>query len=193
MIVERLAIPDVLLIKPPVYRDDRGHFLETWRASPYNTHGIGPFVQDNVSVSRRNVLRGLHFQYPGGQGKLVSALRGRVFDACVDVRVGSPTFGKWVGAELSSDNGFQLYIPPGFAHGFVTLSDEAVFAYKCTAYYAPETERTVRWSDPAIAVAWPCDAPACITLAPKDAAAPTLVEIPTELLPVYHQRHLPHG
>lgn len=187
MIFERLVIPEVLLIKPRLFRDERGRFLETWRASAYDAHGVGPFVQDNVSVSRRNVLRGLHLQHPGAQGKLVNVLRGRVFDVGVDVRVGSPTFGKWVGAELSDENGFQLYIPPGFAHGFVTLSDEVVFGYKCTTYYAPQSERTVRWDDPAIAVAWPCDEP---VLAPKDAAAPSLAEIPRELLPVYQP---PHG
>lgn len=182
MIVESLAIAEVLLIKPRVFRDDRGHFLETWRASAYDAHRIGPFVQDNVSVSRRNVLRGLHFQQPSGQGKLVNAIRGRVFDVAVDVRVDSPSFGQWIGAELSDENGCQLYIPSGFAHGFVTLSDEAVVSYKCTAYYAPETERTVRWDDPAIGIAWPCDAP---VLASKDASAPTLSEIPAELLPAY--------
>ncbi|MDQ6636129.1 MAG: dTDP-4-dehydrorhamnose 3,5-epimerase, partial [Gemmatimonadota bacterium] len=121
MIVEPLAIPDVLLLKPRVLRDDRGHFLETWRASTYAALGAGPFVQDNVSVSRRGVLRGLHLQHPEGQGKLVNALRGRVFDVAVDVRLGSPTFGKWVGAELSDENGFQIYLPSGFAHGFLTL------------------------------------------------------------------------
>jgi dTDP-4-dehydrorhamnose 3,5-epimerase len=182
VIVEPLAIPDVLLLKPRVLRDDRGHFLETWRASTYAALGAGPFVQDNVSVSRRGVLRGLHLQHPEGQGKLVNALRGRVFDVAVDVRVGSPTFGKWVGAELSDENGFQLYLPSGFAHGFVTLSDEAVFAYKCTAYYAPQLERTVRWDDPAIAIAWPGGQP---SLAPKDASAPTLAEIPRDQLPSY--------
>lgn len=179
---EQLLIPEVVLMKPRIFRDDRGHFLETWRASVYEAAGIGPFVQDNVSVSRQNVIRGLHFQQPGGQGKLVSTLRGRVFDVAVDVRKGSPSFGKWVGAELSSENGSQLYIPPGFAHGFVSLSDEAVFSYKCTAYYAPVTERTVRWDDPTIAIDWPCRAP---ILAPKDATAPTLAEIPAELLPAY--------
>lgn len=182
MIVERLAIFDVLLIKPRVFADDRGRFLETWRASAYAVHGIGPFVQDNVSVSRRNVLRGLHFQQPNGQGKLVNTLHGRVFDVAIDVRVGSPTFGKWVSAELSSANGHQLYIPAGFAHGFVTLSDDAVFSYKCTAYYAPAAERSIRWDDPLIAVAWPCEMP---ILAPKDATAPTLAEIPRDQLPVY--------
>lgn len=181
MIIERLAISDVLLIKPRVFADDRGHFLETWRASAYDARGIGPFVQDNVSVSRRGVLRGLHFQQPGGQGKLVLALYGRVFDVAVDVRAGSPTFGKWVGAELSGANGHQLYIPAGFAHGFVALSDEVVFSYKCTAYYAPAAERTIRWDDPLIAVAWPCSVP---ILAPKDATAPTLSQIPRSQLPV---------
>jgi dTDP-4-dehydrorhamnose 3,5-epimerase len=182
LIVERLGIPEILLIKPRIFRDDRGHFLETWVDSTYAAHGIGPFVQDNVSVSRRNVLRGLHLQHPGGQGKLVNALRGRVFDVGVDVRIGSPDFGKWSGTELSDENGFQLYIPPGFAHGFVTLSDDVVFSYKCTTRYAPEAERTVRWNDPSIAVPWPCNAP---VIGPKDASAPLLAEIPPELLPVY--------
>lgn len=182
MIVEPLELPEVLLIKSRVYSDARGHFLETWRASEYEAHCIGPFVQDNVSVSRRNVLRGLHFQQPGGQGKLVNVLQGCVFDVAVDVRVGSPAFGRWVGAELSGENAFQLYVPPGFAHGFVVLSEAAVFSYKCTAYYAPEMERTVRWNDSAINVVWPCDAP---ILASKDARAPTLAEIPSELLPEY--------
>lgn len=182
MIVERLSLPEVLLVKPQVFRDERGHFVETWRASEYEAHGMGPFVQDNVSVSRRNVLRGLHLQHPAGQGKLVSVLRGGVFDVAVDVRTGSPTFGAWVGVELSDTNGHQLFIPAGFAHGFLTLTDEAVFAYKCTSYYSSAAERVVRWDDPAIAVAWPADSP---ILAPKDAAAPTLAEIPRELLPLY--------
>ena len=182
MIVERLAIPEVLLFKPRLFRDDRGHFLETWRASEYSAHGVGPFVQDNVSVSHRNVLRGLHFQHPGGQGKLVNALRGRVFDVAVDVRFGSPTFGKWIGAELSDETGYQLYVPPGFAHGFVALSHEAVVGYKCSEYYAPESELTVRWDDPAIAIDWPCATP---LLAQKDAEAPALADIARDLLPAY--------
>lgn len=186
MIVERLAIPDILLIKPSVFRDDRGHFLETWVEPVYEAHGIGPFVQDNVSVSRQDVLRGMHFQHPGGQGKLVNVLKGRVFDVAVDVRVGSPTFARWVGAELTDDNGHQLYIPPGFAHGFLTLSDGAVFSYKCTSRYAPESERSVRWDDPAIGVLWSCRTP---VVAPKDAAAPLLAEIPKDLLPGYSPVH----
>jgi len=182
MTIEELSLPGVLLIKPRIFRDERGHFLETWRASRYEDAGIGPFVQDNVSVSKKDVLRGLHLQHPHAQVKLVSALRGRVFDVAVDVRLGSPTFGRWVGAELSDENGHQLFVPAGFAHGFVTLSDEAVFAYKCTTYYEPAAERSVRWDDPVIAVAWPCVTP---RLAPKDAIAPLLADIPREQLPLF--------
>lgn len=185
VIVTRLDIPEVLLITPRVLRDERGQFLETWRASAYGEHGMGPFVQDNVSVSSRNVLRGLHFQHPHGQGKLVSALRGRVFDVAVDVRAGSPTFGQWVGAELSDTEGRQLYVPPGFAHGFVTLTDGVVFSYKCTEYYAPHTERAVRWNDPAIGIQWPCANP---LVAAKDAAAPLLADLPESQLPGYGVR-----
>lgn len=182
MIVESLAIPEVLLVKPRVVADARGRFLEMWRASTYEEHGIGPFVQDNVSTSHRGVVRGLHLQHPRGQGKLVSALRGAVFDVAVDVRVGSPTFGNWVGAELTDENGWQLYIPTGFAHGFMALSDGVVFSYKCTDYWVPEDERTVRWDDPAVAVAWP-DIPPLV--AAKDAGAPLLAEIPAAQLPEY--------
>lgn len=183
MNVERLELPEVLLIKPRVFRDDRGQFIETWRDSTYSEQGIGPFVQDNVSVSRRGVLRGLHLQEPHGQGKLVSALRGRVFDVAVDLRVGSPTFGRWVGQELSDENGWQLYVPVGFAHGFQALTDDVVFSYKCTDYYAPHAERTVRWNDPGVAVTWPLAAEAIV--APKDAAAPTLAELSKDSLPRY--------
>jgi dTDP-4-dehydrorhamnose 3,5-epimerase len=169
-----------LLIKPRLFRDERGQFLETWRASSYHALGVGPFVQDNVSLSRRGVVRGLHLQHPNVQGKLVSVLSGNVFDVAVDVRLGSPRFGQWVGVELSSENGFQLWIPPGFAHGFMALTEWAVFAYKCTDYYAPLAERTVRWNDPAIGVRWPLIEP--VLVAPKDAAAPLLADIPAESL-----------
>jgi dTDP-4-dehydrorhamnose 3,5-epimerase len=182
MKAERLELPDVVLIKPRIFHDDRGRFVEAWRDSTYRELGIGPFVQDNVSVSRRNVLRGLHFQHPHGQGKLVSALRGRIVDVAVDVRTGSPTFGRWVGRELSDENGWQLYVPPGFAHGFMALSDEVVFSYKCTDYYTPASERTIRWNDPDIGIDWPVANP---LVAPKDADAPTLAELATELLPPY--------
>src|ERR1019366_9631201 len=129
MMIERLEIPDVLLLKPKVFRDARGRFLETWYDERYAAVGVpSAFVQDNVSVSRQDTLRGLHFQNPNAQGKLVTVLSGRVFDVAVDIRRGSPTFGRWVGLELTGDSGHQLWIPVGFAHGFLALSDEAVFS-----------------------------------------------------------------
>lgn len=182
MIVERLALPEVLLVKPKVWRDERGQFLEIWRERQYGEHGMGPFVQDNVSVSRKGVLRGLHLQHPHAQGKLVSALRGSVFDVAVDVRRGSPNFAKWVGVELSEENGWQLYVPPGFAHGFQALSDGVVFTYKCTDYYTPKSERTIRWDDQAVGVRWPLPAP---LVAPKDMTARSLGEFDPDWLPGY--------
>ncbi len=157
MKVEATRLPEVLRVITQVFADERGQFTETWRSDSYAKLGIGPFVQDNVSVSRRGVLRGLHLQHPLAQAKLVSVLRGVVFDVAVDVRVGSPTFGQWVGEELSDDRGVQLFIPPGFAHGFVTLTDEVVFSYKWSTYYAPADERTVLWNDPAIGIDWPIE------------------------------------
>lgn len=181
MIVEPLRIPDVLLIKPRVFRDHRGCFHESWRLTEYSRHGIGPFVQDNVSVSHAGSVRGMHFQLePHAQGKLVSVPHGRVFDVAVDLRVGSASFGKWVGVELSGENGWQLWIPVGFAHGFASLTENAVFTYKCTDYYNPDSERTVRWNDPDVGVVWPIDNP---MLAAKDAAAPLLSELRRDGLP----------
>jgi dTDP-4-dehydrorhamnose 3,5-epimerase len=182
MNVEPLAIPGLLLIKPRVLRDDRGHFLEAWRAEAYAKYGIGPFVQDNVSTSRRGVIRGLHLQHPRDQGKLISVLHGRAFDVAVDVRRGSPTRGKWVGTELSDENAWQLYIPPGFAHGFQALSETVVFTYKCTDTHAPHAERVIRWNDPAIGISWPLADP---VLAERDRSAPLLADIPAELMPAY--------
>jgi dTDP-4-dehydrorhamnose 3,5-epimerase len=182
VIVESTPLPGVLLVKPKVFRDDRGQFLESWRESAYAEHGMTGFVQDNISVSRRGVLRGMHLQNPQGQGKLVSALRGRIFDVALDTRHGSPTFGRWFGVELTDENRWQLYIPVGFAHGFQALTDDVVFSYKCTDYYAPLAERTVRWNDPEVAITWPI--PEAI-LAPKDEGALKLSEIPRELLPAY--------
>src|SRR4051812_31403185 len=147
MMVEPTGIPEVLLVKPRVHRDDRGAFLETWREQAYTAQGMGVFVQDNLSISKRGVLRGLHFQEPNAQGKLVSAIRGRIYDVAVDVRVGSPTFGRWIGVSLDEENRWQLYIPAGFAHGFQALNDGVVFSYKCTDYYTPAAERTVLWND----------------------------------------------
>lgn len=182
MIVEQTELPGVLLIKPRVFRDDRGEFLEGWRENMYAEHGMTGFVQDNISVSRRGVLRGLHLQHPHGQGKLVSALKGKIFDVAVDVRVGSPTFGRWLGVELDDINRWQLYVPVGFAHGFQALTDEVIFSYKCTGYYAPGAERTIRWDDSDVRITWPIrDA----ILAPKDAAAGTLAQMSPELLPAY--------
>ena len=180
------ALPGVLIVEPRVFRDDRGFFLETFNIARYAEAGLpATFVQDNVSMSRRGVLRGLHYQHPTGQGKLVSVLRGEVYDVAVDIRRGSPTFGRWAGAVLSAGNMRQLYVPPGFAHGFLALSDEVLFSYKCTAYYRPADEGSVRWDDPDLAIDWPIPASSPPLLAPKDAAAPRLAEIPAERLPCY--------
>ena len=176
-------LPDVLVVEPRVFGDHRGYFLETFQARRYAEAGIpGPFVQDNLSFSQRGVLRGLHYQHPHAQGKLVWVLQGEVFDVAVDIRRGSPTFGRWVGVRLSGENKRQLWIPPGFAHGFCVLSETALFTYKCTDYYAPEDEGTVRWDDPDLGIEWPVEEPA---LSAKDAAAPMLAEIPVERLPPY--------
>lgn len=182
MKVTPLAIADVLLIEPDVFGDARGYFLESFNAARYRDAGIlQPFVQDNVSRSARGVLRGLHFQHPNAQGKLVQVLAGEVFDVAVDVRSGSPTFGQWVGATLSEENHHQLWVPPGFAHGFVVTSDWATFAYKCTALYDRPSERAIRWDDPDIAIRWPI---VDVQLSPKDAAAPRLRDAASETLPV---------
>jgi dTDP-4-dehydrorhamnose 3,5-epimerase len=154
----RLAIPDVMLIEPKVFGDTRGFFFESFNQRAFNdaTGTNHQFVQDNHSRSTQGVLRGLHFQVsPKAQGKLVRVVRGAVFDVAVDIRKSSPTFGKWVGMELSADNHRQLWVPPGFAHGFLVLSDTAEFLYKTTDYYAPEYERCIAWNDPVLAIAWP--------------------------------------
>jgi dTDP-4-dehydrorhamnose 3,5-epimerase len=148
------------LVEPRVFRDERGHFLETWSDLRYRDAGIpGPFVQDNVSVSSSGVLRGLHLQVEKPQGKLVSVLDGEVFDVAVDLRPGSRTLGRWSGFRLSSENAHQLYIPAGCAHGFVVLSPRAVFAYKCTEYYDPASEVTLSWNDPNVGIEWPVREP----------------------------------
>lgn len=180
MKVTPLAIADVLLIEPDVFGDARGYFLEAYNARRYRDIGIDlPFVQDNVSVSARGVLRGLHFQRPNAQGKLVQVMSGEVFDVAVDVRPGSATFGRWVAATLSGANHHQLWLPPGFAHGFVVLSESAMFAYKCTALYDKASERSVRWNDPDIGIRWPVSD---VQLSDKDAHAPLLRDLanPTE-------------
>jgi len=171
----------VLLIEPKVYGDQRGFFIETWQAERYAKAGIdGPFVQDNLSFSKKGVLRGLHFQNPNPQGKLVSVLSGEVFDVVVDVRVGSPTFGKWEGYNLSSDNMLQLWVPEGFAHGFCVTSDTALFVYKCTSSYSPENEYSLRWDDPGLSIKWPINSP---SLSEKDRNAKFLNDFKPDHLP----------
>ena len=153
-----LAIPEVVLIEPKVFGDSRGFFLESFKQELFNqaTGTKHDFIQDNHSRSSKGVLRGLHYQLnPHAQGKLVRVITGAVFDVAVDIRRSSPTFGRWVGAELTAENHHQLWIPPGFAHGFVVLSDTADFVYKTTAYYAPETDRGILWNDPDIGIEWP--------------------------------------
>jgi dTDP-4-dehydrorhamnose 3,5-epimerase len=158
MNVTRMAIPEVLLIEPKVFGDARGFFYESFNQKAFNeATGLNlPFVQDNHSRSAKGVLRGLHYQLPPhAQGKLVRVVRGAVFDVAVDIRPGSPTFGQWVGMELSEENHRQFWVPPGFAHGFVVLSESADFLYKTTDYYAPSHERCIAWNDPALAIRWP--------------------------------------
>ena len=173
-----LAIPDVKLIEPDVFGDNRGFFMETYRADLFKEAGIPTnFVQDNMSSSRKGVLRGLHFQKdPYSQGKLVRVVRGEVFDVAVDLRKGSPYFGKWVGDFLNEENKRSLYVPQGFAHGFCVVSDDAVFHYKCTEFYHPEAEGGLRYDDPTVNVEWPLPDLAKIT-SPKDEKAPFLENI----------------
>ena len=178
----RLSIPDVVLIEPKVFGDARGFFLESFNQQAFNqaTGTDHQFVQDNHSRSKKGVLRGLHYQLPPhAQGKLVRVVRGAVFDVAVDIRKGSSTFGQWVGAELSEDNQHQLWVPPGFAHGFVVLSDSADFLYKTTDYYAPQHERCIAWNDPRLAIAWPLAGEP--VLSAKDQAGKLLAE--AELCP----------
>jgi dTDP-4-dehydrorhamnose 3,5-epimerase len=172
-------LPEVLLLEPRVLRDARGSFQELYHADRYAGLGLRtPFVQDNVSRSARGVLRGLHLQHPHGQGKLVTVLEGAVFDVAVDVRRGSPTFGRWTGYTLTADGAHQLWIPPGFAHGFLVLEERSLVWYKCTAVYSAADELTVRWDDADVGVRWPDAAP---ILSAKDAAAPGLAELADRL------------
>jgi dTDP-4-dehydrorhamnose 3,5-epimerase len=150
------AIPDVLIFEPTIHGDHRGFFLETWRASSFEEIAPGQrFVQDNHSKSGKGILRGLHYQLTQPQGKLVRVIAGEIYDVAVDMRRASPTFGRWVGVTLSADNHRQLWVPPGFAHGFVVTSASAEMVYKCTDYYAPEDEHSLLWNDPELAIAWP--------------------------------------
>lgn len=183
MKIEETALPGVLLITPKVFGDSRGCFFETWNRRRFGEAGLQhDFVQDNVSFSRKGILRGLHFQNPHPQGKLVQALQGEVFDVVVDIRRGSPTFGRWCGYFLSAMNRQQLFVPAGYAHGFCVTGETALFAYKCTDFYDPSAEFTLRWDDPDIGVEWPVSDP---ELSPKDAAGRALLDFPNEHLPVY--------
>ena len=173
MNVVATALADVKLVLPRTFGDERGFFLESWNARDFAAAGLGEtFVQDNHSGSRRGVLRGLHYQVKHAQGKLVRVAVGEVFDVVVDLRRSSPTFGRSLGMTLSAQNRKMLWVPPGFAHGFLTLSDEAEFLYKTTDYWYPEHERTLLWNDPALGIAWPLSVPPI--LAPKDAAGTSL-------------------
>jgi dTDP-4-dehydrorhamnose 3,5-epimerase len=181
MNIVKAAVPGVVIIEPKIFGDARGFFMETFQAARYAEAGItGPFVQDNLSRSAIGVLRGLHLQNPLAQGKLVTVLRGRVLDVAVDVRRGSPTFGRYASVELSEENRRQLWVPRGFAHGYVVLSETADFFYKCDAPYSPANEMVVLWNDPALGIDWGMEAP---NLSARDAAGRPLAEI--DNLPIY--------
>ena len=183
MKVHASRIPDVRIIEPAVHGDERGFFMESYSRDRYAEAGVpGEFVQDNVSLSARGILRGLHLQHPNAQGKLCFVLEGEVFDVAVDVRIGSPTFGQWDGLMLSSENKRQLYIPPGFAHGFCVISERALFSYKCTDFYAAGSEVGVAWDDPEIGIEWPIQSP---QLSGKDQQNRRLRDIPVDTLPRY--------
>jgi dTDP-4-dehydrorhamnose 3,5-epimerase len=179
-----LIFSEVILVEPQVFKDERGFFLETYHQARYGEKGIGPaFVQDNHSHSRKGCVRGFHYQLKHPQGKLVYVVSGRIFDVVLDIRRGSPTFGNWYGAYLSTENKHQIYIPPGFAHGFSVLSDSADVIYKCTDFYAPEDEYGVLWNDPDLEIDWGVDNP---ILSPKDLKNPRLSRIPQDLLPTFN-------
>jgi dTDP-4-dehydrorhamnose 3,5-epimerase len=177
--VQTTKLPGVVIIEPVIHRDPRGFFLETYRAKAYSKHGLPrKFVQDNHSRSVRGTLRGLHLQLTQPQGKLVHVIEGSIFDVAVDIQVGSPSFGQWVGVELSGDNFKQAYVPPGFAHGYCVISDHADVSYKCTDYYLPGDEIALAWDDPDIAIQWPITSP---LLSQKDANAFRLKDVMNRL------------
>ncbi|HZX80673.1 MAG TPA: dTDP-4-dehydrorhamnose 3,5-epimerase [Lysobacter sp.] len=176
-------LPGCVVIEPRVFGDDRGFFYESFNMDRLAEHGIAPtFVQGNVSQSRRGVLRGLHYQWPKPQGKFVTVLQGEVWDVAVDIRTGSPTYGRWTGVVLNAENRRHFWIPEGFAHGFVVLSETALFSYLCTATYDPAADAAIRWDDPTLAIDWPVSSP---SLSTKDAAAPLLADVAPDRLPRY--------
>ncbi len=173
-------LPELRVLEQNVFRDTRGTFAELWRNDDARAPGLPDFVQDNLARSRRGVVRGLHFQNPRAQAKLVTAIEGEIFDVAVDVRAGSPTFGRWAAFTLSGSNGRQLYVPAGFAHGYQTVSDVSVVMYKCTDFYSPDDERAVRWDDEDLAIPWPVRDP---VVSARDGAARRLRELLPEWLP----------
>ncbi len=175
------GLDGVVIIEPRVHGDDRGYFMESWKASAYGAHGLpASFAQANVSRSVKGVLRGLHYQYQQPQGKLVSVMQGRIFDVAVDIRPGSASFGQWAGAELSADNHRQMYIPEGYAHGFLVLSENALFHYHCTTEYSPAHDAAIAWDDPDIGIKWPRQPD---TISGKDRVAPLLRDVAANRLP----------
>ena len=181
MRVLETGLDGVVIIEPRVHGDDRGFFQESWKASSYVSHGLpARFDQTNISRSVKGALRGLHYQFRQAQGKLVSVFEGRIFDVAVDLRPASSSFGQWAGVELSAENHRQLYIPEGFAHGFIVLSSSALFHYHCTTEYFPQYDAAIAWNDPDIAVKWPCEPK---TISARDRAAPLLRDVPDERLP----------
>jgi dTDP-4-dehydrorhamnose 3,5-epimerase len=185
MHVTSTELPELVVIEPRIFGDSRGYFMESWNQARYRAFGLPDmFLQDNLSASARGVLRGLHFQQPSAQGKLVTVIVGQIFDVAVDIRVGSPRFGKAATMTLSGENKRQVYIPPGFAHGFCVLSESALFMYKCTELYDPEVEGGIIWNDPDLAIPWPIQTP---TLSNKDAGFQRLRDVDPSRLPVYRE------
>jgi dTDP-4-dehydrorhamnose 3,5-epimerase len=186
MKVIETSLPEVILIEPDVFMDDRGLFMEIFHQGRYAEGGIDRiFLQDNLSHSKRGTIRGLHYQLRHPQGKLVCVITGEIFDVAVDVRLGSPYFGKWVGSRLSSENKRQIFVPEGFAHGFCVTSNSADVLYKCSDLYAPDDDHGLFWADPAIGIDWPTTRP---ILSKKDSQNPRLAHIPKEDFPIYDDR-----
>ena len=180
------VLKEVIVVEPDVFSDKRGYFMETYQRLRYQDSGIDvTFVQDNLSFSRKGVLRGLHYQFPHEQAKLVQVIQGEIFDVAVDIRKGSPSFGKWISVILSHENKRQLFVPAGFAHGFCVLSDYAYVLYKCSDYYSPQSEGGILWSDPDLGIKWPISNP---LLSEKDATYPHLKDVPDKRLPLFPQK-----
>ena len=183
MDVQNTSLPGVLMISPTVFQDERGYFFESWKHSAYQSLGLAEqFVQFNISQSGQGVLRGLHFQHPNGQGKLISVLEGEIFDVAVDIRPDSPSFRHWEGFHLSAEDHRQIFIPEGYAHGFLVLSEGALVNYLCTCEYDPEADASLLWNDPELAIEWPAQP---LSVSAKDAVAPKIADLSAEKLPRY--------